>query len=269
MRQQMQAIVTTSVARQIAEALRTAILAGQLAVDERLPTEEELAQQFGVSRPTIREALKRLAAEHLVHSRRGASGGNFVKRPSIPEVVTALASSMRLLTTMGKFSLEDIVEARLEFDKLCCRLAVDRADAKDIAALREELAKQRHPDISDLEFCASDVHFHQLLVAAAHNSLLALFMLAMGEGLQAVTNLMVFRFRDRDVIIDQHARLVDAIEDRDAKLALSIIAEQAAYHNAKYGEARKWKRRSGKQASAAQRLPDARLKRSSSRRHRR
>ena len=50
-------------ARQIAKSIRDAILEGRLKVDERLPTEEELAQKFGVSRPTIREALKRLLSE--------------------------------------------------------------------------------------------------------------------------------------------------------------------------------------------------------------
>lgn len=67
-------IVTTSAASQIADQLQQAIMDGRLKVDERLPTEEELAAQFGVSRPTVREALKRLAARHLIRSRRGPTG---------------------------------------------------------------------------------------------------------------------------------------------------------------------------------------------------
>jgi len=64
-------LVTESLAKQIAENIREAIMTGSLKVDERLPTEEELAARFEVSRPTIREALKRLAAQHLIRSRRG------------------------------------------------------------------------------------------------------------------------------------------------------------------------------------------------------
>ena len=82
-------IVTAGLAKQIAESLREQILSGQIKVAERLPTEEELARQFGVSRPTIREALKRLAAENLIQSRRGPRGGSTVKHPR-PEEVSSL-----------------------------------------------------------------------------------------------------------------------------------------------------------------------------------
>jgi len=68
-------IVTASLAGQIAEALEQAMLEGRLKIDERLPTEDELAARYGVSRPTVREALKRLAARHLIRSRRGPAGG--------------------------------------------------------------------------------------------------------------------------------------------------------------------------------------------------
>ena len=60
---------------QIAEAIRDAIINGQLIVDERLPSEAELAEQFDVSRSTVREALKRLAAQSLIRTQRGAFGG--------------------------------------------------------------------------------------------------------------------------------------------------------------------------------------------------
>ena len=60
---------------QIATAIRDAIVAGELIVDQRLPSEAELADQFEVSRPTVREALKRLAAHSLIRTQRGATGG--------------------------------------------------------------------------------------------------------------------------------------------------------------------------------------------------
>ena len=65
---------------QIAKAIRDAIMSGQLIVDERLPSEAELSEQFNVSRPTVREALKRLGAQSLIRTRRGATGGAFVNR---------------------------------------------------------------------------------------------------------------------------------------------------------------------------------------------
>ncbi len=239
-------IVTLSVARQIAENLRQAILSGRLQINERLPTEDELAQQFGVSRPTIREALKRLAAEHLIQSRRGPSGGNFVKRPSIPELVSSLSNSMRLLATVGEFDLEDILEARVELEKISCRLAAERADPGCIESMRAEIALQRRADTSDAEFCASDVRFHQLLVQSTNNSLLEFLMMAMNEAFQPVTNFMVFRFRERTVIAKQHDRLLAALEIRDADAAVTAISDQMDYLRRKYKEARSSSRKKSK-----------------------
>lgn len=71
-----------SAPKQISRQIREAILDGTLKPEQRLPTEEELATSFNVSRASIREALKRLAVENLVVVRRGAQGGNFVRAPS-------------------------------------------------------------------------------------------------------------------------------------------------------------------------------------------
>ena len=65
---------------QIASAIKDAIIDGTLPVDERLPSEQELCEQFSVSRSTVREALKRLGAQSLIRTQRGATGGAFVNR---------------------------------------------------------------------------------------------------------------------------------------------------------------------------------------------
>lgn len=111
-------ISTEGVASQIANNLREAIVEGRLKVDERLPTEEELAERFGVSRPTIREALKRLAAQNLIHTRRGPAGGSFVKKPSQDEIREQLSSIASVLVSVGEFQLPEIVEARHELEQI-------------------------------------------------------------------------------------------------------------------------------------------------------
>ncbi|GAB5469382.1 MAG: hypothetical protein Kilf2KO_24120 [Rhodospirillales bacterium] len=69
-----------SLAKQISDRIRRSIMNGSLKADDRLPTEQEFATRFQVSRPTIREALKRLAAQTLVRSRRGPNGDAFFTR---------------------------------------------------------------------------------------------------------------------------------------------------------------------------------------------
>ena len=83
---------TQGLAMRIAADIRAAIVAGRLTVNERLPTEEELAARWRVSRPTIQEALKRLAAQNLIRSRRGPSGGTFVSQPSREEARLTVAN---------------------------------------------------------------------------------------------------------------------------------------------------------------------------------
>ena len=101
-----QPLVAESLAKQIAENIRSSILDGSLKVDDQLPTEEVLAEKFNVSRPTIREALKRLAAQNLIRSRRGPAGGTFVNRPSHEDLSSSLTGAAMLLVSMGEFSKE-------------------------------------------------------------------------------------------------------------------------------------------------------------------
>ena len=234
-------IVTASLARQIAESLREMILSGKLKIDERLPTEDELAVRFGVSRPTIREALKRLAAENLIQSRRGP-GGTLVKRPSLDDVSTRFAEAMRLLAGLGEFKPEAIFEARSELESLCCRLAAKRRKKADLDNMRAELTQQRDPKLSDEEFCASDVRFHRVLVEATQNPILQCVLFAISEALQPITNLALYRFRDRKVVCDQHQRLIKALDTGDADAAVAALRKQAQYLTHSYGKARDWRR---------------------------
>src|ERR1700704_443749 len=118
-----QGLVTQGLARQISEKVRDAILEGRIQAHERLPTEEELAAKFNVSRPTIREALKRLAAQNLIRSHRGPSGGNFVNGPTLADAKDNLAAVATMLVSVGDISIEAIAEARMELESMCARIA--------------------------------------------------------------------------------------------------------------------------------------------------
>jgi DNA-binding FadR family transcriptional regulator len=236
-------IITASLTKQIASSVRDAILRGDIKVDQRLPTEEELARQFGVSRPTIREALKRLAAENLIHSLRGPQGGSLVKRPSPDEVSETLANVLRLLASFGEFTHEDILEARCEFESMCCRIIAGRKGAGRLANMRAELATQRDPSLTDEEFCASDVRFHKALIEATQNAVFQYFLFAISDSLQPITNLVIFRFRKRKIICDQHQALIDALADCDADAAVVVLQKQARYLIESYRKAQNWDKR--------------------------
>jgi GntR family transcriptional regulator, transcriptional repressor for pyruvate dehydrogenase complex len=220
-----QGLVTHSLAKQIAEKIHEAILEGRVQVRERLPTEEELAAKFNVSRPTIREALKRLAAQNLIRSRRGPAGGTFVKKPSREEARLTVANAARLLVSMDEFTLNEIAEARQEIELICCRLAALRRTDEQLATMASEIDLQNQSSLSDEEFCASDVRFHLALVAAAGNAALDFAASGVIESLQPAVNMVIFRFRDRRKVAALHQRLYRALQSRNGNAACAALTE--------------------------------------------
>ncbi len=233
--------VTESLAKQISENIRSAIMDGSLKVDDQLPTEEVLAKKFKVSRPTIREALKRLAAQNLIRSRRGPTGGTFVNRPSQEELRSSLTESAMLMVSMGEFSLSEIAEARRELELTCCRLAAECRKDEHLATMAAEIVRQSDSSTTDEEFCASDVRFHRALVDATGNPVLQFVMFAVIEALQPATNLVIFRFRERGKIITQHERIYASIKAKDADVAEVAMAEQMNYLCEQYAQAQEWR----------------------------
>lgn len=232
-------VVRTGVARQVADKIRAAILDGRLKIDERLPTEEELAKRFGVSRPTVREALKRLAAQNLIRSQRGPTGGTFVQRPDPEGLASAITGAATLLVGVGAFDIDEIVGARLETEAICCRLACVRRSDDDLAAMRAEIVRQRSPSLSDEEFCASDVRFHRALVTAAGNGPLSLMMYTVVEAFMPITNMIVSQVRERARVADFHERLAGAIEARDVAGSTTILSALLSHVRDSYAVSQK------------------------------
>ncbi|CAI2936558.1 FadR/GntR family transcriptional regulator [Aminobacter niigataensis] len=232
-----QDVVRTGVARQVADKIRAAILDGRLQIDERLPTEEDLAKSFGISRPTVREALKRLAAQNLIRSQRGPTGGTFVSRPDPEGLSSAITGAATLLVGVGAFDIDEIIGARLETEAICCRLACERRSDADLAAMRTEIALQRGPALSDEDFCASDVRFHRSVVKAAGNGPLSLMMYTVVEAFMPITNMIVSQVRERRTVADFHDRIAAALEARDAATATAVLSELLTYLRDSYATA--------------------------------
>jgi DNA-binding FadR family transcriptional regulator len=214
---------------QIAQKLRNAIVEGTLIVDERLPSEKELCDRFSVSRPTVREALKRLAAQNLIRTQRGASGGAFVNRISYNDAYPRQITSYTLLLSMNDITFKTACEARFAIEHACIPLAVKRRDPDHLAQMRAEIHHQGQDGLSDSAFCASDVNFHKAIVHAADNPVLRFQIASAIEAMQPLMNMITFTQRDRAVIIDLHTTIADAIENHDAVAASHGLSELADY----------------------------------------
>lgn len=209
----------------IADQIRNAIIAGDLIVDERLPSEAELSAQFSVSRPTVREALKRLAAQSLIRTQRGASGGAFVNRLSYEQAYGQQITTSTLLLSMNGVSFDTACEARFALERACAPLAAARRQPDHLAAMQAEITRQSAPGLSDEAFCASDVAFHRALVDAAGNPVLSYQLAGAVEAMQPLMNMITYTRRSRDVIIGLHQQIVDALRDGDATAVDQALAQ--------------------------------------------
>ena len=214
---------------QIAEAIRTAIIEGRMIVDERLPSEAELSEQFGVSRSTVREALKRLAAQSLIRTQRGAFGGAFVNRLSYTDAYSQQITTSTLLLSMNAVSFETACEARYTLERACAPLAARRRTDDSLATMRAEIARQSQPDLSDEAFCASDVALHRALVDAAGNPVLSYQLAGAVEAMQPLMNMITFTARSREEIVSLHTALADALAREDATAADTALHRLEAY----------------------------------------
>lgn len=214
---------------QIAQAIRDGIMEGSLIVDQRLPSESDLCEQFQVSRPTVREALKRLAAQNLIRTQRGASGGAFINRLSFEEAYGQQITTSILLLSMNAVSFETACEARFALERACVALAAQRRTPDQLAAMRAEIHRQSQPGLSDESFCASDVAFHRALVDAAGNPVMSYQLAGAIEAIEPLMNMITFTARKREKIVELHTQIADALEAQNAPATESVLAQLAAH----------------------------------------
>jgi len=210
---------------QIADAIRDAIMSGHLIVDERLPSEAELADRFQVSRPTVREALKRLAAQSLIRTQRGASGGAFVRRLRFEDAYSQQITTSTLLLSMNDVSFATACEARYALERACAPFSAQRRSADHLVTMRNQIFRQTQPGLTDEAFCASDVAFHRALVNGAGNPVLSYQLAGAVEAMQPLMNMITFTARSRKAIVALHTVIADAIEAQDGVAATRGLSD--------------------------------------------
>lgn len=157
----------------VAGRLRERILAGVLPEGTRLPNESVLAAEFGVSRATVREALRLLAAQNLIRTTKGAAGGSYVTVPSADHMTESLRSGLDLLASAEDVTLEELLEARELLEVPAARLAALRRSQEDVERLRRSIPSQPLR-LATREQFALNRDFHSVVIAASRNTLLAI-----------------------------------------------------------------------------------------------
>lgn len=149
--------------------IERAIFDGELDPGDRLQSERELAEQFGVSRITVRDALRVLEARGLIRVKVGASGGAFVTETNVDQV----AESISTMILLKRMSLSELVEARTIVETATAELAAQRADAATVDLLAQMVERGRRVVREHLPHTEASMDFHVALAEASKNELLS------------------------------------------------------------------------------------------------
>lgn len=213
-------VTLARVSQVIVDQIRTLIHHGRLNPGDRLPSERELCSRFGVSRVTVREALRVLEAGGLVDIRVGAHGGAFVTTPTNARLGEGLADLLRL----SPLTASEVTEARMVFELGIVPMVVERATSEDIAALREICAKKRAALKDDSYSITLSAEFHTRVAACTHNAAIEMLVQSFHGPLlmslkEAKTRAPLMGRRGNT----EHEKFVDAVARGDVEGATKIM----------------------------------------------
>ncbi|WLH31069.1 FadR/GntR family transcriptional regulator [Pseudomonas canadensis] len=208
-------LIKRSLVDQALEQLRLRISQGVWAIGERLPTEPELSAELGISRNTVREAMRVLAFSGLIEIRQG--DGSYLRSMTDP------LGTMRALSHC---TLAQAQETRQILEVEAISLAALRRTDEDLKKLREALDASAALYHGDLEaYISADLVFHKHLVDAAHNP-------ALSELYQYFSAIVGAQLRQtltisprRQTVFDLHIALLDAVEHQDPERAKSLCRQ--------------------------------------------
>ncbi|MEE3853009.1 FCD domain-containing protein [Gordonia sp. LSe1-13] len=214
--------------QQVEDALRQAVLEGRLRTGERLPAESELARQFSVSRPTIREALSALESQGLIRKTPGAGGGSFVQTVDHHSLGEVVQESMHNLIRLGTLNFDEVAAVRQLLEVPSAALAAANRTADDVAELRAIVEKQKRLSVDSDEVPQLDAQFHTAIARMSGNRVLASLVYALHSESEPVSYLDLSPDVGRETVV-QHQRIVHEIEAGNAQAAEEAIAAHLTY----------------------------------------
>lgn len=203
------------------------LAAGKLRLGDRLPGERALAGELGVSRPSVREAIRVLEAMGVVRTAAGSgpeAGAVIVADPGSP-----LTATLRLHLATSHLPMGDIVQTRVLLESWAVREAAGRATPSQVAAARQLLDAMDEPELPRERFHLLDAEFHVALAALAGNVLVSTIMASLREAIHGYVMAAAPHVPDwtaaAALLRAQHRAVLAAVADGDGDLAARLVAE--------------------------------------------
>jgi GntR family transcriptional repressor for pyruvate dehydrogenase complex len=215
-------IFTRRAFEEICERIRAQIAAGTLRPGDKLPPERDLAQQLGVGRNALREALRSLEIAGIVRLQKGAKGGAFIQTGD----ANRMGEVVRDMLSLGSISVAELTESRVHIQDLVVRLACERASDADFDAIEASINRTQQMTIEGryLDRVECSREFYRLLVAAAHNKVLAMMVRSVTDILmQFVYTRVAAGGKPQSRLVEKRRAFLAALRARDAQEATRLM----------------------------------------------
>jgi GntR family transcriptional regulator, transcriptional repressor for pyruvate dehydrogenase complex len=215
----------------IAGQIRGELSHGRLKAGDRLPPERELVVRFGVSRNTLREALRSLEIAGLITLRKGAAGGAFVNDSNGETIVTSIQD----MFSLGAVTAEQITRARISIESAIIRAACEAHTAGDIKRLRENLELAAEATRRNDFFARANLHleFHMILARATRNPILIVVMEAL-IGIMRQFICSIGSQQIADYVLPSRKRFMQYFEARNVDAAMTEMERHLKRVNRNY-----------------------------------
>ena len=220
----------------MAARLREQILDGALPRGTRLPNEVVLAGEFGVSRATVREALRVLTAQDLIRTAKGAGGGSYVTVPSAEHVSESLRSGLGLMTASADVTLEELLEVRELLEVPAAKLAARRRSEEHLERLRAAIPGQPLR-LGTQEQFVYNADFHSTVIDASGNTLLTIAAEPVFAVLQTHLSRSRLGQKFHRSINDHHREIAAAIESAEEQAAGELMHDHLVFLRPYYEQA--------------------------------
>jgi GntR family transcriptional repressor for pyruvate dehydrogenase complex len=211
---------------QVAGEIRDHMARAGLQAGDRLGTEQDLAERYGVSRPTLREALRELSSAHLIRASRGPGGGIFVAGTPEQGIGRRVREAVASLIEADSLTIDELLETRLLLEVSLAGLAADRARDADVVRLEELLAEAERDPTGGPRV---DAVIHRTVAEIAGNRLGAELIGWIVDVLHPAVQELIEPALVESVIIEQHRDLVRAIARGEPSAAERAMREHLLY----------------------------------------